>query len=146
VPSKPTRREEMNRVIHFEIHSADPERAAEFYHKVFGWDIKEWVVPGIEIAKANRYWLVTTGSKGEPGINGGVLFRRGAAPGDGQPVNAYVCTIGVASVDECVEKAVAAGATVALPKMPIKGVGWLAYCKDTEGNIFGIMQDDKNAA
>jgi predicted enzyme related to lactoylglutathione lyase len=30
--------------------------------------------------------------------------------------------------------------------MPIPGVGWLAYCKDTEGNVFGIMQDDPQAA
>jgi predicted enzyme related to lactoylglutathione lyase len=30
--------------------------------------------------------------------------------------------------------------------MAIPGVGWLAYCKDTEGNIFGMMQSDKNAA
>jgi len=29
--------------------------------------------------------------------------------------------------------------------MPIKGVGWLAYCADPEGNIFGMMQDDKAA-
>jgi hypothetical protein len=61
-------------------------------------------------------------------------------------VNAYVCTIGVASVDDSVAKAVAAGGTLALPKMPITGVGWLAYCKDTEGNIFGVMQDDPQAA
>lgn len=135
----------MNRVIHFEIHAADPERAAKFYGEVFGWDIKEWVVPGVEMPEENRYWLVTTGSEREAGINGGILVRRGAAPAEGQAVNAYVCTIGVASVDECVARALAAGATVALPKMPIKGVGWLAYCKDTEGNIFGMMQDDKNA-
>jgi uncharacterized protein len=140
------RRALMNRVIHFEIHAADPERAAEFYHKVFGWDIKEWAIPGHELPKENRYWLVTTGTQEEPGINGGILFRRGTPPGEGQPVNAYVCTIGVPSLDECVKKAVDAGATVALPKMPIKGVGWLAYCKDTEGNLFGMMQDDKNAA
>jgi predicted enzyme related to lactoylglutathione lyase len=29
--------------------------------------------------------------------------------------------------------------------MPIPGVGWLAYCKDTEGNIFGLMQADPKA-
>jgi predicted enzyme related to lactoylglutathione lyase len=29
--------------------------------------------------------------------------------------------------------------------MPIPGMGWLAYCKDTEGNIFGMMQGDPNA-
>ena len=38
------------------------------------------------------------------------------------------------------------GGTVALAKMPIPGVGWLAYCKDTEGNIFGMMQPDPKAA
>jgi predicted enzyme related to lactoylglutathione lyase len=29
--------------------------------------------------------------------------------------------------------------------MPIPGLGWLAYYKDTEGNIFGMMQPDPNA-
>jgi predicted enzyme related to lactoylglutathione lyase len=29
--------------------------------------------------------------------------------------------------------------------MGVPGVGWLAYFKDTEGNIFGIMQNDPNA-
>ena len=136
----------MNRVIHFEIHAADPERAARFYRAVFGWEIKEWVVPGVEVPNENRYWLVSTGPRQEPGIDGGILFRRGAAPEPLQPVNAHVCTVGVASVDESVAKAVSAGATVAVPKMPIKGVGWLAYCKDTEGNIFGMMQEDKAAS
>ena len=37
------------------------------------------------------------------------------------------------------------GGQIALPKMPIPGMGWLAYCKDTEGNIFGMMQGDPNA-
>jgi predicted enzyme related to lactoylglutathione lyase len=135
----------MNRVIHFEIQAADPERAARFYRTVFGWDIKEWVVPGVEVPNENRYWLVTTGPENERGIDGGILFRRGAPPAEGQPVNAYVCTIGVTSLDESVAKANAAGATLVVPKMPIKGVGWLAYCKDPDGNIFGMMQDDPSA-
>jgi uncharacterized protein len=29
--------------------------------------------------------------------------------------------------------------------MAIPGVGWLAYAKDTEGNIFGFMQSDPAA-
>ena len=35
--------------------------------------------------------------------------------------------------------------TLALPKMAVPGVGWLAYVKDTEGNILGMMQRDPNA-
>jgi predicted enzyme related to lactoylglutathione lyase len=29
--------------------------------------------------------------------------------------------------------------------MAIPGVGWLCYYKDTEENIFGIMQNDSSA-
>jgi predicted enzyme related to lactoylglutathione lyase len=136
----------MNRVIHFEIHAADPERAAQFYRQVFGWTVHEWNIPGVEIPHENRYWLAATGSAPDPGIDGGILVRRGPSPAEGQAVNGFVCTIGVASVDESVAKALAAGGTLALPKMPIKGVGWLAYGKDTEGNISGMMQDDTSAA
>ena len=135
----------MNRVVHFEIQAADPERAAAFYRGVFGWDIKEWIIPGVKIPNENRYWLVTTGSTEEPGINGGLLFRRGPAPMEGQSVNAFVCTIAVPFIDYYLSKALKAGATVAVPKMSIKGVGWLAYIKDTEGNIVGLMQDDLSA-
>jgi predicted enzyme related to lactoylglutathione lyase len=136
----------MNRIVHFEIHAANPERAARFYAEVFGWDVKEWTIPGVQVAEENRYWMVDTGAASEPGINGGILVRRGATPAEGQPVNAYVCTIGVGSVDGSVAKAVAAGGVLAVAKMPIRGVGWLAYCKDTEGNIFGMMQSDEHAA
>ena len=31
------------------------------------------------------------------------------------------------------------------PKLAIPGVGWYASCRDTEGNIFGLMEDDPSA-
>lgn len=136
----------MNRPIHFEIHASDPERAAAFYRAVFGWDINEWVLPGVDMPDENRYWVITTGAEGEPGINGGLLFRRGDAPVDGQAVNAFICTIGVSSVDATLAAALEAGGTMAVPKMPIPGIGWLAYVKDTEGNLVGVMENDPSAA
>ncbi len=36
----------MNRIIHFEIRAGNPEREAKFYRDVFGWEVKEWVIPG----------------------------------------------------------------------------------------------------
>jgi len=133
----------MNRVIHFEIHSADPERAAKFYSEVFGWEISEWKIPGVEMPDEYRYWNVTTGEG--CGINGGLVFRRGPVPASGQDANAFVCTVEVASLDESLAKAAAAGAIVTSPKMPIRGVGWLAYCKDLDDNEFGLMQEDPEA-
>ena len=126
----------MARVIHFEIHAENPDRAVKFYKDLFGWEFTKWDGP-------QPYWLIKTGPDGQPGINGGLVPRRGAI--DGQAVLAYVCTVDTTSVDDSVKKAVAGGGTIALPKMPIPGVGWLAYCKDTEGNIFGMMQSDPKA-
>lgn len=126
----------MGRIVHFEIHADNPARAAKFYTDVFDWKIEKWEGPV-------EYWLVMTGPDNEPGINGGLMQRKSDQTGD--IIMAYVCTAQVDSVDDSVAKALACGGQLALPKMPVPGVGWLAYCKDTEGNIFGMMQSDPNA-
>ena len=126
----------MPRVVHFEIHAGDIERAVKFYKTVFGWDFQKWEGP-------MEYWMVITGPDNQPGINGGLMPRRGEI--DGQAVIAYVCTVDVASVDDSTKTVESNGGQVVVPKMPIPGVGWLVYCKDTEGNIFGMMQEDDNA-
>jgi predicted enzyme related to lactoylglutathione lyase len=128
----------MPRVIHFEVHAENPERAIQFYQKVFGWEFSKWAGP-------TDYWLVSTGPNDKPGINGGLMRRHGPGPVEMQAVNSYVCTVDSTSVDETVKSALANGGTLAHPKMPIPGVGWLAYVKDTEGNIVGIMQSDPAA-
>jgi len=54
-------------------------------------------------------------------------------------------TIDVASVDEAVANVAKHGGKNVVPKMPVPGIGYLAYCTDTEGNVFGLMQRDQNA-
>ena len=127
----------MPRVVHFEIPATDPARAVQFYKDVFGWEVSKWEGP-------EDYWLVTTGPEGEMGINGGIMRRTQEV--DGESPTAYVCTVGVESLDEYVMKVEANGGSVVVPKMAVPGVGWLAYCKDTEGNQFGMMQPDESAA
>ena len=119
----------MPRVIHFEINADNTERAIKFYTKVFGWKIEK--------AGPMDYWLATTGPDSEPGINGAIMPREGK--------NAVINTIGVASFDAAAKKIKAGGGKVPQPKTAIQGVGWYAYCQDTEGNVFGIMENDPNA-
>jgi predicted enzyme related to lactoylglutathione lyase len=128
----------MSRVVHFEIHAEDPERCLEFYKSLFSWQFTKWDGPV-------DYWLIVTGSDSEPGINGGLVKRRGPAPTPGQAVNAYVCTVSVSDLDASLANGHGLGAAVAVPKMAVPGVGWLAYLTDPEGNIFGLMQRDPNA-
>jgi len=126
------------RVSHFEIHADDPERAIKFYSDLFGWQFKKWDGP-------MPYWLITTGPDSEPGINGGLMKRMGPGPAGMQPVNAYVCTTMVPDLDARLAEALGSGGTLALAKMAVPGVGWLAYVNDPEGNILGMMQMDPAA-
>ncbi len=121
----------MSRVVHFEIPVNDPERAASFYRKTFGWKIEKWPGP-------MDYWLVATGADGLPGINGGLLKKQA-------PTTATTNTIHVESVDAAVKVVQGAGGKLISPKTAIPTVGYFAYLEDTEGNLFGVMQPDKNA-
>ena len=127
----------MNRVVHFEIHAESPDRAVKFYSEVFGWKFHKWDGP-------MEYWMITTGEDDSPGINGGMMRRQGTI--DGEAVIAYVCTIEVENVDEMTAAVTKNGGKTVVPKTAIPGIGWSVYCKDTEGNIFGMMKDDPEAA
>src|SRR3712207_7863863 len=77
----------MGRVVHFEVHCADVDRAEGFYREVFGWEIQRYEGAPID------YRLVTTGPDDETGINGAIIGRRGgggADPGPGQRVLVHV--------------------------------------------------------
>ncbi|UCH32263.1 MAG: VOC family protein [Candidatus Bathyarchaeota archaeon] len=121
----------MPRVVHFEIEAEKPERAIEFFENVFGWKVEKWKGP-IE------YWLITTGKEDEPGIDGGLSRRTEAAP-------STVNTIDVPSLDEYTKKVQSNGGSIVRPKMAVPGVGWMAYFKDPEGNLFGLMEEDSSA-
>ncbi len=127
----------MNRPVHFEIHADDMDRCEKFYTELFGWKFTKREGGDAE------YRMIVTGEG--IGINGGMVKRIGRTPTQDDPVKGNVCTMEVESVDSMTEKAVALGAIVAVPKMPIPGMGWLAYLIDTEKNIFGIMHNDTSA-
>ena len=120
----------MPRPIHFDITADNPERAIKFYKNVFGWKFQKWDGP-------MEYWMATTGDEKEKGINGGIS-KRGES---GMP---NMNTIGVPSLESYATKVQKGGGKV-LQKMPIPGVGLFATCQDTEGNIFGIIQEDRDA-
>jgi uncharacterized protein len=133
----------MNRVVHFEIHATDLNQTQKFYHEVFGWTITDMG------PQMGNYRVVETGKDSDGsqwnGINGGITPRRGEGPRGGEPVNAYVCTIEVEDIDLTLERIGKFGGTVATDKMKVPGVGLLAYRKDPEGNIFGVLQPFKQS-
>ncbi|MCA9294354.1 MAG: hypothetical protein KDA20_11135 [Phycisphaerales bacterium] len=129
----------MNRPIHFELNSPDPARAQAFFESVFGWQFREW-------STDPPYWIITTNetdAAGEPidaqGINGGLIKSR---DDKARTVN----TIAVHSIDQTLRDVEGAGGEIVKGKMPIPGLGYLAFCKDPTGLIFGVVEEDATVA
>jgi uncharacterized protein len=118
----------MSRVVHFEIPAEDPERAVKFYENVFKWKIDKW--------DQFEYWLVTTGEDNEPGINGAILPKDFSAN--------VRNTINVDSYDDFAEKIENAGGKMLSEKMKVPELGITGMFQDTEGNIFGIIEYNKD--
>ncbi len=129
----------MSRPVHFEIHVDDPERAIDFYEVVLGWSFERY-------GEAD-YWLIKTGESGTAGINGGMLKRKRplADPDAKLPVIGFTMTMQVRDLETMLHAVTNAGGKVVKTRHAIPRVGWLAYVKDTEGNIFGLTEPDPNA-
>lgn len=115
----------MGRPVHFEILTEDPRKMQDFYAQVFGWKGEDW-------GGEEEYILLTTGEEGAPGINGAIMGRHFD--------QAVINTIEIDSLDAMMERVTASGGEVVQGPNEIPGVGTHAYCKDPDGNIFGMMQ------
>lgn len=123
----------MAKVAYYEIQVDDFKRAQAFYGAVFGWTFEQYAGP-------MEYYLIKSGSSTEQGIDGGMLQRQ--QPAGDKTVVGFVCTIAVSSVDESVEKIKQAGGVIAMEKMHMEGIGHVAYGIDTEGNTFGVWEQE----
>ena len=86
-----------------------------------------------------------TGEQAQLGIDGGLIKRQGREPAEETIINGYVCIIDVPEIDECLKQIQKHGGRMAIEKRFIPKIGWLAYCFDTEKNLFGILQPDMSA-
>jgi uncharacterized protein len=114
----------MNRPVHFEILSDDPQATADFYRRVFKWESAAW--------EGQEYWLLTTGAAESPGIDGGIMRRHFPQP--------VINTITVDSLDETLAQVEAAGGRKVHGPSEVPGVGMHVYCADPDGTLFGVMQ------
>lgn len=130
-------------ISHFEVYVDDLERAKKFYSDVFGWAYQDM---GPEL---NDYVVVypsgeVTNGPATSGINGGMMKRSGPAPSDDTAApNAYVCIVTIDDIDAALERAVAAGARIDMPVMDVPTVGRMAYIRDTEMNLVGVLQPER---
>lgn len=116
--------------VHFEICVDDVKRAIKFYSRIFDWTIEK--------VEGEDYWFIGTGSEQEQDfpITGGLMERVDS-------LDSTVLTFEVDSLDDFARKITEAGGKIVTPKMSIAGLGDIQYCRDTEGNSFGIVEYEK---
>jgi predicted enzyme related to lactoylglutathione lyase len=117
----------MPSIVHFEIPVDDAKRAMKFYRELFGWKMESFA-PGME------YWVIET----KDGIGGGMIKRQ-------SPDHRITDYFGVSSVQESSAKIEKLGGKVLMPRTAIPSIGYFAVCTDTEGNVFGLFEDDLKA-
>lgn len=122
----------MPTIVHFDVPSDDPQRAKQFYETIFGWHFEG--PPGMD----DYYLIETKDLDGKQGVGGGLGKR-------GDPSQRITAYFGVDDMDGYSKKVEASGGKVVQPKMTVPGWGYLAICIDTEGNTFGLWQEDKHA-
>ena len=115
----------MATIVHFELPSADTDRAKAFWSGVFGWKFGGMTEPFV--------YLMT---EGEQPV--GAIFQSDEA---GSGLIVYMATD---DIDATIAKVRDAGGS-ADDKQPIPHIGWFTSCKDTEGNAFSLFQSDESA-
>jgi predicted enzyme related to lactoylglutathione lyase len=121
------------RVVHFEIPADDMKRAQDFYSSAFGWEVNE--MPGFDYAGATT---VPTDEQGMPkdagAINGGMFPRKA-------PLDRPMITIDVEDIEKALATVKSLGGSTVTPKEPVGDMGYVAYFKDSEGNLVGMWQN-----
>ena len=123
-----------NNVDFFAINADDVPRARKFYETVFGWSFEPWGPP--------NFYLIETGQERMTTVHGALQEHRELARG--QKMIGFECTISVENVDQTIRVIEANGGRIAAPKFHIPTVGTVAYFFDTEGNVAGIIQRERN--
>jgi len=120
----------INPVCWWEICTKDAAALADFYSKVFGWEVKDF-------AEMN-YKVLDSGDGKNGGIGGG-LFTPAKTEKDEIPPYLTVYAA-VEDVDATIAKVKELGATVTCEPMDIPKVGRVAMFLDPQGHMFGVIK------
>jgi predicted enzyme related to lactoylglutathione lyase len=121
----------MSTIVHFDLPADDIERAKKFYSGLLDWKFESY--PGMQ------YTLITTTNlDGTPGVGGGMGKRM-------DPSQRIMNYFGVKSIDAAMNQVKSLGGSILTGKMAVPKMGYLANCRDPEGNMFGLWEEDAGA-
>jgi len=121
----------MPTIVHFDVPAEDIERAKKFYSTLLGWKFESF--------PEMQYNLITTTNlDGTPGVGGGMGKRM-------EPSQRMMNYFGVSSIESAMKQVKSLGGKILTDKMAVPRMGYLVNCVDTEGNLFGLWEEDTKA-
>ena len=121
----------MSTIVHFDVPAEDIERAKKFYSTLLGWKFESF--------PEMQYNLITTTNlDGTPGVGGGMGKRM-------EPSQRMMNYFGVSSIESAMKQVKSLGGKILTDKMAVPRMGYLVNCVDTEGNLFGLWEEDTKA-
>jgi predicted enzyme related to lactoylglutathione lyase len=116
----------VGKVVNFHLPADDVERAAKFYHEVFGWRFQRF--PDSPVP----YLVADADGQNGSGIPAAITQRQ-------EIVKAPVPTIEVENIDQAMLDIAMKGGQQARVQ-DIEGLGRFGYAVDSEGNIIALVQ------
>lgn len=113
-------------IVHVEISSKDRRESADFYSKVFGWEMQH--------IDDMSYTTFTSGGEGE--VGGGLNPVT-----DENPAGTVTVYIGTDDIEATLADIEANGGQTIMPKTEIPNMGWFAFFKDPTGNTLALYKD-----
>ncbi len=106
-----------------QLNTTDPERAAEFYEGLFGWEISQ-------VVEDPPYWGIN--NKGS--LNGGMMVPRNDTP------PSWLVYFTTDDFDGAVEKIGDLGGTILVPQTDVPPEGRIAVFTDPQGAAFALFE------
>jgi uncharacterized protein len=111
-------------IVHVEFSATDRKKSAEFYNKVFGWEVQH--------TDEMNY---TTFATGDQEVGGG--FN---PVSEDYPAGTTAVYIGTDDIEATLQEIEANGGKTLVPKMEIPETGWIALFHDPAGNMVGLYK------
>jgi uncharacterized protein len=114
-------------MVHLEIPAGDTQKARDFWGSLFGWQWQAFE------GGPNEYHMTRFSE-----TTGGAIME---AESDNRGPRVY---FDVDDINAATARVAELGGESG-EAMPVPGMGWFSINKDTEGNEFGLWQNDENA-
>jgi predicted enzyme related to lactoylglutathione lyase len=113
-------------IVHVEISAEDRKASADFYSKVFGWEMQHM---------DEMHYTTFATSDDENAVGGGLNPVTAE-----NPAGTVTVYIGTDDIEGSLAEIEANGGQTILPKTEIPQMGWFAFFKDPTGNTLALYK------